>query len=242
MKIRISQILWLALLASTPAVAQLTGTQTPTVFSGNSGFTHRLTRTSAANEAIYSIVYAEKSDDPCFLKANYRDLADNSVTASETFNECSGATSGPSWKEVSLPPGAFATGLRICLNGDKMKGIQIIGRYGGCVMGEDNIFISPDGCTVPIRFGLVLGVEYRLCGEGGLQVIDCSEATAEVADDHERPNCPGSDDVPDADWEKEINCPSGRVATGLQLSTVAGAGARKYIDGIALECTQVGAP
>ncbi len=242
MKTRISQVLWLALLASTPAVAQLTGSQTPTAFSGNSGFTHRLTRTSAANESITAIVYAEKSDDPCYLQAKYRDLADNSAAVSATFDECNGALGAGSWQEVTLPLGAFATGLRICLNGDKMKGIQIIGRYGGCIMGEDNIFVAPDGCTVPIRFGLILGVEYRLCGEGGLHVIDCSEEVAEVDDQHERDNCPGTKQGPDADWEKEVNCPSGRIATGLQLSTVAGSGGRKYIDGLALECTLVGGP
>lgn len=231
-------------LASTPTWAQLTGTATTTLFSGHSGATHSISRSAASNDAIYSLTFGEESDDPCYLEAEYRDMGTGLFAGSSFFKQCSDADgdgNSASRLTVTLNPGTVATGIRICLNGNKMKGLELIGRYGGCLMGEDNIFLAPAECTDPIRFSWIFSVEYRLCGGTGTGTeVDCASASARRHDYEERDNCPGLKLGPDADWEKEVLCPAGKVVTGLQLSTSPGGGSRKMIDGIALECTTLG--
>lgn len=230
----------------TPSWAQLTGTSTPTGFSGSTGASVTLSRASSFNQAIYSIVVAEKNDDPCFLEAKFKNVITGLTSPSSSFAECDDADGNGSDNDrvtLNLPAGSVLTGIRICKNGDKMKGIQLIGRYDGCLLGGDNIFAASSGCTAPIRSAEIFGVDYLWCAAGGPLEIECTATAAETPLLYtERKNCPGTNQGPDGDWETEVNCPLGKVATGIKLSTTPGSGTQEMIDGVALECTQIGVP
>ena len=235
------------LLATLPVAAQLSGSATTTGFSGQSGSNRTLSRPTTANEALYAVTISEKSDDPCFLEAKFRELDDGSAGATLRFAECEdsdGDGTDSSRRLVALPTDSVATGVRICLDNDreKLKGLQLIGRNAGCLMGEDNVYVYPGECSTVHSSSFIFGHDYRICGGNTSAIeLDCG-TLAERKAYVERTNCPGSDNGPDGDWEATVRCPNQKVVTGLKLSTRSGGGGRTMIDGIALECTQLGSP
>jgi hypothetical protein len=247
MTMRHSSALSLALTLSfcAPAVyagsAQISGTTGTTAFSGIGGVDRTLTKAASANDAIFAVEVAERSDDPCFLEARYRDVATGVEEASRRFAECNdsnnneGTTSSRSI--LVLPAGTFVTGVRICLNSDrdKMKGIQIIGRYSGCILGLGQ-YVAPAPCSYVFTMN---GMDYRVCDPDAPTYVelDCDEPAATVSNYLERTNCQGDNDGPDSDWESTVSCADGKVATGIRLSTTAGGGGRTMINGVGLECT-----
>ncbi len=231
---------------STPTWGQLTGAFTPTGFSGSSGASHTLSRAASFNLGISGVVFGENNDDPCFLEAKFKNVITGLSSPSSSLTECDDADGDgreSSHITLNLPAGSVLTGLRICKNGDKLKGIQLIGRYDGCLLGSDNVFAASTGCTAPIRSAEIFNVDYLLCAASGPLEIECTAVAAETPLLYnERKNCPGTDNGPDSDWETEINCPTGKIATGIEISTTPGTGTQKMIDGLALECTQIGVP
>ena len=235
-------------LGAFPTLSQLSGTPVTSAFSGRSGTDRTLSKPASENQGIFGVVVAEKSDDPCFLEAKFRNLSDGSEGTSRSFDGCSdGSAQGTqsSRRTVSLPAGSLVTGVRICLNSgrDKLKGIQLIGRRDGCIMGEDFIYLAPTQCSsYTKRTFFLFTTEYRLCSTSvpGAVAVDCTEARAGVSSYVERTNCPGSDRGPDGDWENTVSCPAQTVATGIKLSTRSSGGGRTMIDGVALECHPVG--
>jgi len=222
--------------------AKLTGSATPTGFSGHAGTDRTLSKSASANDAIFAVEVAERSDDPCFFKARYRDVATGAEESSLRFASCSDNNNNEgtndSRKTVSLPADSFVTGVRICLNADrdKMKGIQLLGRLGGCLLGSDTITGISGDCTQVVK---VSGHDYRTCGSPTFIELECDDPALSLSAFMERTNCPGSKNGPDGDWESQVSCPAQMVATGMRLSTRSSGGGRTMIDGIALDCVRL---
>ena len=221
------------------AEGDLRGGSTTTDYSGrDKSQKNSFTKPESNNDAIYGISMGERSDDPCFLKIKYRDVA-SGAESSKTYNECSGKEK--SVKLIDLTQGAFVTGIRVCLNSakDKVKGIQLIGNYAACTQGADTVTVDIPPCSPVTKTG---SSEYRLCNKDGptYKTLNCSNLGYYRPDNYyERTNCQGlkSKNGPDSDWEEAVYCPTSRhVATGMKLNTREGGGKRRMITGIALVC------
>ena len=202
--------------------------------SGKSPTNKTLSKAASAKGAVYAVTIGEDSDDPCFMEIKYRDIATSGTQSSLTFSECDGHKVGGQMT-ASLPSGAFVTGARICLNsgGDKLKGIQLIGGYGDCVLGAESVSGVPSSCSSVVK---ISGHDYQVCNDDSPSFITISCSTP-ITSFVERTNCQGSKhDQPDDDWEKIVSCQEGMVATGMKLRTINGSGKRKMIDGVALVC------
>ena len=202
--------------------------------SGKSPTNKTLSKAASARGAIYAVTIGEDSDDPCYMEIKYRDVATNGTQSSVTFSECDGHKVGGQ-KTATLPSGAFVTGARICLNsgGDKLKGIQLIGGYGDCVLGATSVSVVPSSCSGVVK---ISGHDYQVCNDDSPPYItlSCSNPITSFV---ERTNCQGSKhDQPDGDWENVVSCQDGMVATGMKLRSINGSGKRKMIDGVALVC------
>lgn len=213
-------------LSNQPVPSAATSGKTPT--------NKTLAKEASSNDAVYSVTIGEDSDDPCYMEIKYRDVATLETQSSLKFSECAGHKVGD-LLTTSLPRGAFATGVRICLNsdGDKLKGIQLIGAYDDCVLGAESVKV-PSSCSSVHNFS---GIEYRICDPDAppFKTVSCNIPIS--SNPLERPNCPGSKhDEPDNDWEKIVSCPPKMVATGMKLRTIDGSGKRKMIDGVSLVC------
>jgi hypothetical protein len=228
-----------------PVSTELTGSSSTTGVSGIGGTNRTLSKSASLNQAIYGADIAERSDDPCFLRLKYRDVATGSTGSSQRFAECDDNNNdegtNSSLRYLSLPAGAFVTGARICLNSDrdKLKGLQLIGTYGACLLGEDKVYVATAPCSNTFKAG---GQEYRICDpdQPSYVALDCRSAG--VSDHVERTNCPGTKRGPDADWESVVSCPDRMAATGMQLSTRDSGGGRTMIDGVALVCHRMELP
>jgi hypothetical protein len=235
--------LWAASLGGVAAAgqAELRGKPTTTGYTGPSAsIKHNLVKTGPTNDAITGIVAGESrataGNDPCYLRVNFSDVT-TGAPSSMTYDRCDGAHGDE--VELTLPEGSFVTGVRICLNsdGDKVKGIQLITADAGCMLGAEAIYYEPAECSQVIK---ISGHDYRLCGTDTPKVIakSCSEVGT-GSRYFERTNCNGSDRGPDQDWETAVNCPPGRVATGMRLNTREGGGDRRMVNGIALDCYEL---
>ena len=228
-----------ALALSQPGIAndvKLRGKPSNTDYSGRDASRKTtIEKSFSDNDAIYGIVAAEDRNDPCYLQINFRDVT-TGATSSRTYNECDGNREGDR-ETLSMPDGGFVTGVRVCLNkdGDKIKGIQLIGSYGGCLLGADSVSVVPPGCSSVVK---ISGHEYRLCNTDQPTYVTRSCST-EIADDFERNNCVGTKKGPDSDWEKKVTCPPGHVATGFKLNTREGGGNRRMYNGISLVCYEI---
>ena len=224
---------------------ELTGSSSTTAVSGVGGTNRTLSKASSTNQAIYGAEMSERSDDPCFLRLKYRNVATGSVGSSLDFAECDDNNNDEgkdiSRRYLSLPAGTFVTGARICLNsgGDKLKGLQLIGGYGACFLGEEKVYGVAAPCSRVFKAG---GQEYRICDPDQPNYVTLDCRTAGVSDHFERTNCPGADGGPDADWERVVSCPDRMAATGMKLSTRDSGGGGTMIDGIALVCHRMDLP
>jgi len=225
--------LWTGLSATAAAQeAALEGGATTTEYSGKAHSRKAImTKSAADNDAVFSVIMGERSDDPCYLQLRFRDVA-SGAESSKTFNECSG--DAKSLRTISLPKGAFATGVRVCLNasGDKVKGIQLLGNYGACLLGDEFVYAERAPCSSVVK---VSGHDYRLCSnpQPSYVAMECSSSMQAY---YERTNCQGANNGPDGDWEETVRCPAGKVATGMKLNLRDGGGDRKMYNGIALDC------
>jgi len=206
-----------------------------TAYSGrSSGGTSILSRAASENDAITGVSIAEQSDDPCWMQLAYKDVETGVDGATRTYDHCDGANPGD-LAVLSLPSGSFVTGVRVCLNSDrdKLKGIQIIGNYAACMKGAEHVYLDPAACSEVFHAG---GMEYRLCDTDQPAFIEVDCTPDGFSRSIERTNCDGENQGPDEDWESEVHCPAGMVATGLHLNTTNGGGARRMYNGVALEC------
>ena len=223
-----------AALAALPAGAQrLSNHPVPTAVSGKGPTTTELGKPASSGGAVQAVTIGEDSDDPCHMEVKFRDVATGAEQSSLTFGGCAGRKVGD-LLTASLPQGVHVTGVRVCLNsrGDKMKGLQLVGSHGECVLGADSVDVVSGGCSVV----KISGHDYRLCDTGGPKKVTLS-CSVPLTSYVERPNCRGSrHDQPDDDWEKLVSCREGMVATGVKLRTVAGSGKRRMIQGVALTC------
>lgn len=229
------------LLASTvSAESRLTGASSPTGVSGIGGTNKPLSKPAADNDVLFGVEIAERSDDPCFLKARFRDAGTGAEAGSLRFAGCSDNNNNEgtnsSRKTVLLSKGFFVNAVRICLNSDrdKLKGIQLLGTYEDCILGEETVTVLPSDSSGVVSIG---GHEYNLSNDTSPREIRCDEVS--VSNFVERTNCKGSGRGPDQDWESKVSCPQGMVATGVKLSTRESGGGRSMIDGVALDCTRL---
>lgn len=227
---------------------QITGSTSTTDYSGKKAAEKRtLAPSSTSNEALIGVDIAERSDDPCFLRARYRNIATGSDGANVRFAECDDNNNNEgtddSHRTLTMPSGGFVTGVRICMNSeqDKMKGIQLIGRYGACLLGEEKVYVSPAPCSQVFKSS---GIEYRLCDtdQPNYQTLSCNSSSSSLSVHYERTNCQGSNNGPDSDWEEAVYCPDQMVATGMRLNHREGNGGRRIITGVALDCRKVELP
>jgi hypothetical protein len=222
----------------------------PTDFSGKSKATKRtLSKSYSENGAITGLVADEDSDDPCYLELKYVDVVTRQPQNSLKFADCAGKNGDPkrgvasARKDISLTGGRLATGVRAVLNkdGDKLKGVQLIGNFGECVLGAKEFTLSVSDCSsvfgvAPYRRDTL---EYRLCNTGSQPssiTVSCDDTRVESNPWFERTNAAGNSGGPDSDWEKTVSCPNGMVATGMKLNLKIGSGNRQMINGLALEC------
>ena len=215
------------------AVQHLSDHPVPTSTSGKAPANKTLAKAASANGAIYGVTIGEDSDDPCYMEIKYRDVATREAQSSLKFSECAGHKVGDQLSP-SLPSGAFVTGVQICMNSarNKMKGIALIGNYDACILGAETITVAVPPCTQ----GSSGGSEFNICDPDApaFKTVSCDRSLTSFV---KRPHCPGSKrEPPDEDWEKEISCPAGMLATGMTLRTIDGSGDRKMIDGVALVC------
>lgn len=227
---------------------QISGSTSTTDYSGKHGADKRtLAPSSTSNEALFGVEIAERSDDPCFLRARYRNIATGSDGANVRFAECDDNNNdegtNDSRRTLMMPSGGFVTGVRICMNSqqDKMKGIQLIGRYSACLLGEEKVYVSPAPCSQVFKSS---GIEYRLCDtdQPNYQTLSCNTGSSTLSVHYERTNCQGNSNGPDSDWEEAVNCPDRMVATGMRLNHREGTGGRRIITGVALDCRKVELP
>lgn len=237
-----------ALSVAATTSTQISGSTSTTGYSGKEAAAKRTLAPSAmSNEALTGVEIAERSDDPCFLRARFRNIATGNEGANARFAECddnnNNEGTGDSHRTLMMPSGGFVTGVRICMNSqqDKMKGIQLIGRYGACLLGEENVYVSPAPCS---RVFKTSGIEYRLCDtdQPNYQTLSCSGSASTLSVHYERTNCQGNSNGPDNDWEEAVNCPDRMVATGMRLNHREGNGGRRIITGVALDCRKVELP
>jgi hypothetical protein len=214
------------------AVQHLLNKPVPTLTSGKAPTNKTLTKAASANGAIYGVTIGEDTDDPCYMEIKYRDVATQEAQSSLKFSECAGHKVGDPLAP-SLLSGAFVTGVQICLNsaGNKLKGIELIGNYDACILGAETVTVAVPPCTPASG-----GVEYNICDPDApaFKTVSCDRSLTSFV---KRPHCPGPRrEPPDEDWEREVSCPAGMVATGMKLRTIDGSGDRKMIDGVALVC------
>jgi hypothetical protein len=224
----------MAVCASFASADHLTSSTGSSGTSGISPTNRTLAKSYTENDAIYGVTIGEDSDEPCYLQVKYRDVGTGATQSSLTFNECDGHKVGD-LKTAALPGGAHVTGVRICLNSDRdrLKGIQLIGGYSDCILGEESVTLSMPDCSNVVNLS---GVEYRTCTTSGpsYRTMSCGLPLTSWV---ERPNCPGSKyNAPDNTWERVVSCPDKMVATGMKLRTTNGDGDRLGIDGVALDC------
>lgn len=224
----------LAVPAREATAQRLAGKPTTSDTSGKSPTNRTLSKAASANGVLFAVTIGEDSDDPCHMEIKYQDVATRAAQSTLKLSECAGHKVGD-LLTASLPSGVFVTGVRICLNSgrDKLKGIQLIGGFGDCVLGAESYNGVPASCSSVVK---ISGHDYRLCNDDSPSFITVSCSTP-ITDFVERPNCQGSKhDQPDSDWEKVVSCPPRTVATGMKLRTIDGSGDRKMINGVALVC------
>ena len=229
---------------------ELSGPVTPSALSGKGGHTDVLNKSENVQEELIGVTIGEKSDEPCFLEAHFRNVQTGERSTSVSFAKCSNKAKKREGKKIShrtimLPEGVHATGARICLNnkGERLKGIQLIGSYTDCIQGE-SVTLVPQDCSSVFKQNKM---DYRLCNTGNTpsyKEVSCKSSAARISRHFERTNCPGKGKKkgPDKHWKKEVSCPSGMIATGMRLSTRKGGSDRRMIDGVGLECRTLGEP
>ncbi len=203
-----------------PTAFELELPETITPFSGRiNGDVVTRSRSYTSNDVVVGVKAGERSNDPCYLRLLYRDVATGSEPT-RTYDKCVNAERSVITRE--LPEGYLMTGIRICLNRSrtKLKGIQLIGGPAPCIVDNNGTYWSNS-------FGTPV-------------LAQCTPAALEVDRYFERTNCKGgSFGGPDDDWETERNCQPGSVVTGFRLNEVDGGGARHMINGISLICHQI---
>jgi hypothetical protein len=253
------QILFCNVLVSTFLISGLAVAQaplglddktSPTDFSGKGGSAKRtLAKPYSANGAVTGLAADEDSDDPCYLELKYADVVTRQPQSSIKFADCAGKDGNPkdgvatARRDLNLTGGRLATGVRVVLNkdGDKIKGIQLLGNFGECALGAKEFTLAVSDCSsvfgaAPYRPDTL---EYRLCNTGTQPssiTVSCSDSRVKSDPWFERTNAVGGKNGPDSDWDKTVSCPDGMVATGMRMNLREASGDRQMINGLALEC------
>jgi len=192
-----------------------------------------------AREHVYAIEARERSDEPCDIRIRYRNVnGDIAVNLPGRFSDCSNNSNNKngtdgSEEEITMAAGQVPTGIQICLNGDKMKGMTMTGSLAFCMT---SVGADLDFCT---------------------QQFDntARDPRRDPPNFFERANCPGSNSHKvDGDWTTEasvcpnvdIDLPGNRTANvptamvGMELHlTSTNNGKRRYVSGIRALCKRM---
>lgn len=85
---------------------------------------------AGAKYGLDTIFWGERRDNPCLVRAESRDLADRNQRDSRSADKCDGAIGTGSQSRMDLttrdtPANFFITGLRVCVNNDRVKGMEL---------------------------------------------------------------------------------------------------------------------
>ena len=128
---------------------------------------------------------------PCHFAAHYNDIDDpTNLEGNELWDECDGGAGN--FLSNNMPNDFRTTGVAVCLNGDKMKGFALIGRYPECILDPNGV--TPTGAA-------------------------CNGAGPREDAVEERTNCPGSRNGIDSDWENAAECPPGTLSPASNSTT-----------------------
>lgn len=77
-----------------------------------------------------TIFWGERRDNPCLVRAESRDLADRNERDSRSIDKCGGDIGTGSQSRMDLttreaPDNYFITGLRVCVNNGRVKGMEL---------------------------------------------------------------------------------------------------------------------
>lgn len=216
--------------------ADLRGPRVDTLFSGNDNGTRRFKgKHYTQNDGIRGLRYGEAFNDSCYLDVRMRDVA-SQASSTLTYNECNGSIVGD-LKTFDLPANHLATGIRVCLNNaeTKIKGIELIGGRAECIINPNGTYeVEERECTQGGSWN-----EVTVCGPWSRVNVSCTASDRDVSRWHERANCQGTNRGPDADWERERNCPAGYIANGIRLNERSGGNLRNMLDGLSLLCHEI---
>ena len=108
---------------------QLTGaTSSLDEVSGLRGELIELKPAGGSSYGLDTIFWGERRDNPCVVRAEGRDLEERNRRATRQVNKCSGDTGENSRIDLTVRDevaNAFISGLRVCMNNGRVKGVQI---------------------------------------------------------------------------------------------------------------------
>lgn len=202
-----------------------------TTVSGNSSST--TTRLEAQSDdgrryGLYGARFLEKSDEPCHIVALFDSLTDPDINDLDLWSACgNGQTPNPGSNAAAgfgdvpgLDRRAFVTGVEVCLNNNKVKGVRFTGAR-------------------ITRRGRIRAISPEPAAIGGAGSLSHTKNQVEPSDPiFWRTNCAGwtSDK-----WQSSVSCPATSAATALIVHHVAATGnsSRRQATGLQLECRNV---
>jgi len=214
----------LPLLIACNTTADFTGTAQPSGISGTTSQSS-VVLSAGSNYGLTSIAWAEENNQPCYIKATFRDLDDTLTTETaqntkvEYFNQCNGSTySQSSMLTVKVPPlgvsydinnsssfvgdplKLFVNEIKTCdsksNSNNRIKGLQIGGAF---LTGVEPSFAD---------------YTCRYANEGFATREAACQSDFQVRSDQEvRNNCDNSGT--DRSWNSLEQCDSGMIASEL---------------------------
>ena len=197
------------------ATVSLTGSITTTDISGFSGTAYQIGK-SDGTRAVYGLWSVERRDNPCYIASMTEDVNNASDDSGGKKDLCGNdATSSQikaQFSDEKFSDRTFIRSLRVCMNNGntRVKGFQIKGRK-----------IDSNGNVID------LPTDYPdSSSSSGLNALVDRNAPSD-----QRNNCNNN-------WKKWAKCPSGQIATALNVHYEAGSTPRS-VTGIALKCRAV---
>jgi hypothetical protein len=155
------------------AETSVTGSVDETARAGLQGGTGRVLKPGNSNDNfVFAIVWSERSDNPCYLKAKGRTFGAQTRNISDDYNGCNGEPGNSSQREAGRGEGVKhpAAGIRVCIKNDKVKGIEL--EYWNAEDTRSPRYTYASGVdTQPnCRVGDREWTDWRRCAEGSVAV------------------------------------------------------------------------
>lgn len=201
----------------------------PSPVSGTpSATTRRLASDDPSSFGLYGARFLERSDEPCHVIALFENLRDNGNDENGVWSACgsgenprSDSNAAVGFGDLSgLDPRAYVTGVDVCINNSKIKGVRFVGMR-----------ITKRGRIRPIQ-------PPPVAVGSGTAVAFTPNRTEPAEPLFWRTNCGGASSNK---WRGLVTCPSGSAATALIVHHVANPdhATRRQATGLQLECRTV---